>query len=221
MKNYRYIFWDLDGTLMDTYEGVSKSVQYALDFYGIHIEGKENLRKFIGPPLRESFPRIAGLPEQYVEEAVARYRERYNPVGIFECRPFTGVEKALADFQNAEKIQVVSSSKPEGMCRRVLDKYKMTGWFEEIVGASEDGRIDTKTEVLKEAFRRLERKDPAFSPEDTVLIGDTRFDAEGAGQMGIACIGVSYGFGTKEELLEHGAIAVADSPEELKKFLYF
>ena len=221
MKNYRFIFWDLDGTLMDTYEGVSKSVQYALDFYGIHIEGEENLRKFIGPPLRESFPGIAGLPEQYVEEAVARYRERYNPVGIFECKPFPGVEKVLADFRKAGKIQVVSSSKPEGMCRRILDKYNMSGWFEEIVGASEDGRIDTKAEVLQEAFRRLERKDPAFLPENTVLIGDTRFDAEGAERMGIDCIGVSYGFGTEKELLEHGVLAVADKPEELEKFLYF
>lgn len=221
MKNYKYIFWDLDGTLMDTYEGVSKSVQYALDFYGIHIEGKENLRKFIGPPLRESFPGVAGLPEQYVEEAVARYRERYHPVGVFESEPFPGVEKVLAAFRKAGKVQVVSSSKPEKMCRKVLDKSGLTKWFDEIVGASEDGRIDTKTEVLKEAFRRMEKKDPSFLPEDTVLIGDTRFDAEGAEQMGIDCIGVSYGFGTREELMEHGVLMVADTLEELEKNLYF
>lgn len=220
MKNYRYIFWDLDGTLMDTYEGVSKSVQYALEFYGIHIEDRETLRKFIGPPLRESFPGVAHLPEEYVEAAVARYRERYHPIGIFECRPFPGVKEALVSFQKAGKIQVVSSSKPEGMCLRVLDKFDLTGWFDQVVGASEDGRIDTKAQVLAEAFRRLREADPSFSPEDAVLIGDTRFDAEGAAQAGMDCIGVSYGFGTREELLEHGALKVCDSLEELQNFLY-
>lgn len=220
MKNYRYIFWDLDGTLMDTYEGVSRCVQYALEFYGIHIEEKETLRRFIGPPLRESFPKLAGLPQEYVEDAVARYRERYYPVGIFECAPFPGVEDVLEVFQKAGKVQVVSSSKPEVMCRKILDKFHMTGWFAQIVGASEDGRIDTKAQVLREAFRRLRAQDPSFSPEDAVLIGDTRFDAEGAAQAGMDCIGVSYGFGTGEELLEHGAVLVCGSPEELKNFLY-
>ena len=89
-----------------------------------------------------------------------------------------------------------------------------------MVGASEDGRIDSKAEVLAEAFRRLREADPSFSPEDAVLIGDTRFDAEGAAQAGMDCIGVSYGFGTREELLEHGALKVCDSLEELQNFLY-
>ena len=213
---YKAILFDLDGTLTESGEGITKCVQYALEFYGIHIEEKETLRRFIGPPLRESFPKLAGLPQEYVEDAVARYRERYYPVGIFECAPFPGVEDVLEVFQKAGKVQVVSSSKPEVMCRKILDKFHMTGWFDQIVGASEDGRIDTKAQVLQEAFRRLRAQDPSFSPEDAVLIGDTRFDAE----AGMDCIGVSYGFGTEKELLEHGALAIADRPEELKNFLY-
>lgn len=216
MKKYRYIFWDLDGTLLDTYEGVSKCVQYALKFYGIQIEDRETLRKFIGPPLRESFPRLAHLPEKDVEDAVARYRERYHPVGVFECRPFEGVKEVIDAFHRAGKIQVVSSSKPEEMCRKVLGKFHMTDCFDEIVGASEDGRIDTKSEVLAEAFRRLRAQDASFALEDAVLIGDTRFDAEGAAAVGIDCVGVSYGFGTREELLACGARRVFDSPEELE-----
>lgn len=216
MKHYKYIFWDLDGTLLDTYEGVSNCVRYALDYYGIHIEDRETLRKFIGPPLRESFPKLAHLPQEYVEEAIVRYRERYHPVGVFECRPFDGVAETVEAFRRAGEIQVVSSSKPENMCRKILGKFRMDQWFDEIVGASEDGRIDSKAEVLAEAFRRMRERDPEFSAEDVVLIGDTLFDADGAAQMGIDCLGVSYGFGTRNELLEHGAICVFDSLKELK-----
>ena len=171
MKHYKYIFWDLDGTLLDTYEGVSNCVRYALDYYGIHIEDRETLRKFIGPPLRESFPKLAHLPQEYVEEAIVRYRERYHPVGVFECRPFDGVAETVEAFRRAGEIQVVSSSKPENMCRKILGKFRMDHWFDEIVGASEDGRIDSKAEVLAEAFRRMRERDPEFSAEDVVLIG--------------------------------------------------
>ncbi|MCD8218478.1 MAG: HAD hydrolase-like protein [Clostridiales bacterium] len=239
LKKYRYIFWDLDGTIVNTYEGVSKSVQYALEPYGMQIEGKENLRRFIGPPLRESFPKYAGIPQEQVEEAVARYRERYNPIGVFECELFPGVKEAMQRFREAGLVQVLTSSKLEERCRDILNKFELTEYLDEIVGASQDGRIDSKIEVLQEAFRRLSVSYPekeasdslqfrnceagvlccpdnsGFRKEDTVLIGDTKYDADGAGEAGIDCIGVSYGFGTREELLEHGAIAVFDDLDVL------
>ena len=166
--------------------------------------------------LWEAFCKICEENGVTPEEAIVRYRERYHPVGVFECRPFDGVAETVEAFRRAGEIQVVSSSKPENMCRKILGKFRMDQWFDEIVGASEDGRIDSKAEVLAEAFRRMRERDPEFSAEDVVLIGDTRFDADGAAQMGIDCLGVSYGFGTRNELLEHGAICVFDSLKELK-----
>lgn len=217
MKKYKYIFWDLDGTIINSYEGVSKCIQYALEPYGIRMEGEEALRKFIGPPLREAMPKYAGVPEEYLEEAVARYRERYIPIGVFECELFPGVKETMEIFKEAGLLQVLSSSKPEAQCRRILDKFGLTELMDEIVGASPDGKIDSKIQVLNEAFRRMEAADPAFSKEDVVLLGDTFYDAQGAKAAGIDCIGVSYGFGTRQELLEHGAIAVYDDLETLRE----
>lgn len=227
LKKYRYIFWDLDGTIVNTYEGVSKSVQYALEPYGKRIEGEDNLRRFIGPPLRESFPKYAGIPQEQVEEAVARFRERYNPIGVFECELFPGVRETMERFREAGLVQVLTSSKIEERCRDILNKFELTGYLDEIVGASPDGRIDSKIEVLHEAFQRLSVSYPKkgvsdftqFRKEDTVLIGDTMFDAEGACEVGIDCIGVSYGFGTREELEAHGAIAVFDDLQALADLL--
>ncbi len=234
LKKYRYIFWDMDGTIVNTYEGVSKCLQYALEPYGKRIEGEDNIRRFIGPPLRESFPKYVGIPQEQVEEVVARFRERYNPIGVFECELFPGVRETMQRFREAGLVQVLTSSKIEERCRDILNKFELTEYLDEIVGASPDGRIDSKIEVLQEAFRRLSVLYPkkgdsdcpqfrngetgvlrcldkyGFRKEDTVLIGDTKYDADGAGEAGIDCIGVSYGFGTREELLKYGAIAVYD-----------
>ncbi len=227
IKKYRFIFWDMDGTIVNTYEGVSKCVQYALEPYGIYIEGEENIRHFIGPPLRESFPKYAGIPQEKVEEVVARFRERYNPIGVFECELFPGVRETMEAFHEAGLVQVLTSSKIEERCRDILNKFNLTEYLDEIVGASPDGRIDSKIEVLNEAFRRLSLSylgdgtadHPGYRKEDTVLIGDTKYDADGARQAGINCIGVSYGFGTREELTERGAVCVYDSLDELREDL--
>lgn len=215
----RFIFWDLDGTLINSYEGVTKCIQYALEPYGIHVEGEQNLRKFIGPPLRKSFPEYAGLPEKYVEEAVDRYRERYIPIGVYECELYPGVRETIDLFRQNGLVQTLASSKPEAQCRQVLDKFSLTQQLDDVVGASHDGRIDTKVQVLEEAFRRMKAAYPSFSKEETVLIGDTRFDVDGAKEAGIECIGVSYGFGTREELLEHGAAAVCNDLRELQRLI--
>ncbi len=214
-QKYHYILWDLDGTIINSYEGVSKSVQYALEPYGIFPEGETALRKFIGPPLRESFPKVAGLDEKYVEDAVARYRERYIPVGVYECELFEGAKETLETFREAGYVQVLASSKPEPQCRKILEKFRLTELLDEVVGASLDGKIDTKIEVLNEAFRRLKKTDPGFRKEKAVLIGDTKYDVRGAVEAGIDCIGVSYGFGTRKELIENGAVAVYDRLEDL------
>jgi len=220
MKNYKYILWDLDGTVTDTYEGISNCLKYAFNAYNIKVEGKEitddtDFRKFVGPPLRVSFPMYTDCTEEQVEVLIAKYRERYIPVGVYECELFPGVTETIRAFKEAGKIQALASSKPEAQCRDVLEKFGLLEYFDEVVGSTPDGGIDTKLEVLNEVFRRLEIK----SKEEAVLLGDTHFDADGAKEAGIDCIGVNYGFGTKEELLDSGAIEIFDDQEKLRKAL--
>ncbi len=214
MKKYKYILWDMDGTLVNTYEGVSKCVQHALDHYGIDLRGTD-YSCFIGPPLRYSFPKYAGVPEERVEEAVAIYRERYNTVGVYECELFPDVKETLLAFKAAGFTQALASSKPEDRCKNIIDKFGLTGILNHVVGASWDGKIDSKIQVLNETFRRLAEEDLSFKKKDAVLIGDTKYDADGALEAGIDCIGVSYGFGTREELLERGVVKIYDSLKEL------
>lgn len=217
MKKYQYIFWDLDGTIINSYQGVTNCVKHALEHFGITIEEESQLRKFIGPPLRKSFPEICGLTPEQTEEAVRIYRERYIPIGVYECELFPGVRETLEAFHKAGLIQVLASSKPEAQCRQVLGKFGLTEQLDEIVGASLDGKIDTKIQVLNEAFRRMKERSAAFSRDQVVLIGDTHFDVDGAKEAGIDCIGVSYGFGTEEELVTHGAVAVYPDLVSLRK----
>lgn len=223
MKNYKYIFWDLDGTIINSYDGVTRSVQYALSKFGINEKDPETLRRYIGPPLRDSFQKISGLTKEQADQGLEYYRERYNQIGLFECDLFPQVKETLQYYQAKGKVQFLSSSKPEVMCRKILHNLKVEKCFDEIVGASLDGKIDTKQEVLQEAFRRAESysgdKRPPFQKKDVVLIGDTKFDADGARKCGIDCIGVEYGFGTNEELREHGVLAIADDLQELRAML--
>lgn len=208
MKKYRYIFWDMDGTIINSYQGVTNCVKYALDHFGITIEEEARIRRFIGPPLRKAFPEVCGFTPEQTEEAVRLYRERYIPIGVYECELFPGVRETLDAFRKAGLIQIIASSKPEAQCRQILEKFNLGAQLDDVVGASLDGKIDTKIQVLNEAFRRMEERYPDFSRDQVALIGDTHFDADGAREAGIDCIGVSYGFGTKEELISHGAVAV-------------
>lgn len=223
MRDYTYIFWDLDGTIINSYNGVTRSVQYALQKFGIDEQDPETLRRYIGPPLRESFQKFADLSEMQADQGVEYYRERYNKVGLFECELFPHVKETLQYYQTKGKVQFLSSSKPEVMCRKILHNLKVEDCFDEIVGASLDGRIDTKSEVLQEAFCRAEAYQgharPEFRKEDTVLIGDTMFDAAGAKESGIDCIGVEYGFGTDRELKENGVQAIVKDLPELVRML--
>ncbi len=209
MKHYRYILWDLDGTLVDTYEGVSKSLAPAFAHYGIDWEGKDYYR-FIGPPLRESLPRYTNITAQRAEDVIEMFRVRYNTTGVYECCLFPGAEEVLRDLHEAGYTQAIASSKPEARCREIAAHLGIADLLAEIVGSTPDGRIDDKVEVLQETFRRLGAKYPDFQPADSVLVGDSKSDADGARAMGIDCIGVSFGYGGRKELFEHGVEEIYD-----------
>lgn len=205
------LLFDLDGTLIDSSEGITKSTQYALAHYGIIENDLSKFYKFIGPPLVASFKKYYDFPEEQAVEAVAVYRERYNKIGLFECSLYPGVRECIEKLKAQGYLIGMASSKPEVSCRRILEHFGILELFDDVVGATFDGRIDTKEEVLNEVMRRW-----SDVPKDEMcLIGDTMFDVEGANQVGIRTVAVTFGFGNVQEMVEAGAVAVCDDMEKL------
>ena len=209
------ILFDLDGTLIDSSEGITKSAQYALAHYGIEETDLKKLYFFIGPPLSVTFQTHYGFSEEQAYEAVQVYRERYNKTGIFECSLYPGVETCIRKLKESGYMIGMASSKPEESCKRILDHFGILDLFDDVVGATFDGRIDKKGEVLNEVMRRW-----SDIPKDEMcLIGDTMFDVNGAKELGIFCIAVSYGFGDVEEMKAAGVAGMCDSLEQLPELL--
>ncbi len=209
------ILFDLDGTLIDSSEGITKSTQYALAHYGIIENDLSKFYKFIGPPLVASFKKYYDFPEEQAVEAVAVYRERYNKIGLFECSLYPGVRECIEKLKAQGYLIGMASSKPEVSCCRILEHFGILELFDDVVGATFDGRIDTKEEVLNEVMRRW-----SDVPKDEMcLIGDTMFDVEGANQVGIRTVAVNFGFGNVQEMVEAGAVAVCDGMEKLPEIV--
>ena len=206
------ILFDLDGTLTDSGEGITKCAQLALDHFGIHIKNRTRLRCFVGPPLRESFPKF-GVPEDRVEEAITVFRSRYLTVGKFENIPYPGIAELLGRLKAQGHRLYVATSKPESTAVEILNKFELSPYFTRICGASMDSGRDSKEAVIAYLLE-LEGRG-----ERTVMVGDTAFDVIGAAAHQIPTIGVSWGYGDVEEMLEAGAAAIAHSPEELEALL--
>lgn len=213
MKN---VLFDLDGTLVNSQVGITKGVQYALrEYLGIDEPDLESLRCFIGPPLALMFDQKYHVPVEKIEPAVVKYREYYDAVGVHECELYPGVRAVLQNLHKKGYTLGLASSKPESSCVQILNDLGVADCFDEIVGASLGPERREKVLVLEEAFRRMGVTDRT----QTVLIGDTKYDALGAVKAGIGCIGVTYGFGTRQELLAAGAAAVFDTLEEVEAYL--
>ncbi len=209
------VLFDLDGTLINSKPGITKCAQYALEAFGIIEPDADKLECFIGPPLVDSFQEYYGFSPEKAREAVDKYRERYHKTGIFECELYPDVEAVLKRIKEMGYRMGLASSKPEVSCKRILEHFGLEGYFDEVVGATLDGRIDSKISVLREAIRRLEITDLS----QLCLVGDTSFDVLGAKEAGIACIGVTYGFGRYEELLKNGAAAICGSMREVGDYI--
>ena len=210
------VLFDLDGTLINSQEGITKGVQYALrEYLGIDEPDLESLRCFIGPPLALMFDQKYHVPAEKIEPTVSKYREYYDSVGMNECELYPGVTETLKHLHEKGYVIGLASSKPEVSCVQILENQGVAGYFDYIVGASIGPERREKVLVLEEAFRRMGVSDPS----EVVLIGDTKYDAIGAVKAGIDCIGVTYGFGTREELFAAGAVAVFDTLEEVEAYL--
>ncbi len=204
MISYRTLFWDLDGTLTDPKEGITRSVQYALERLGIEVLERDELVPFIGPPLLDSFQRVRGLSETDARRAVAFYRERFTETGIFENLIYPGIAELLRDLQAAEVRMAVATSKPTESAERILVHFGIRGHFQAVYGADLEGGRSRKLDVLREATRAF-----APFPMPAAMIGDHALDIEAAHACGVDGIAALYGYGAQEEVAAqrptHGA----------------
>ncbi len=201
-----YIFMDLDGTLTNPKLGITKSVRYALETQGVTVEELDSLCKFIGPPLRESFMNFYGYDAIQTEELVAKYREYYKAAGIYENEVYGGMERLLSKLCTSGRKLYVATSKPEEYAEKILEHFHLIQYFEDICGATMDGSRSTKEEIIRYAMERNGISDK----EKLVMVGDREHDILGAKAVGIASVGVLYGFGSREELCTAGADAIAE-----------
>lgn len=221
-----YLLFDLDGTLTDSSEGITKSVQYGLQNVGIEVTDLNELLKFIGPPLDYSFREFYNLSEEQIKRATEKYRERYNTIGKFENALYPGMVTLLKDMKKRGKHLAVASSKPEVFVRQILKHFNIEQYFEVVVGSGLDGSLGTKGEVVREALRQLFTKEESERfvlnnevCEKTAMIGDRRFDMEGGKENGLITIGVEYGFPEAGELKAAKADYIVRSVEELHALL--
>lgn len=212
---YKAILFDLDGTLTESGEGITKCVQYALEKLGKSESDLKKLEVFIGPPLMEQFMKYAGLDEETARRAVEYYRERYSTTGIFENRPYPGVEEMLQELKRKKYLLAVASSKPEYFVKQILDYFHLTEYFDEIVGSELNGSRTNKTEVIEETLRRLGLDKHR---EQVIMVGDKEHDVLGARAAGLECVAVSYGYGTEEELTAAQPLQTVSSTEEILDF---
>ena len=224
---YQYLLFDLDGTISESAPGIIRSVQYGLAAVGIHETDMAVLRTFIGPPLNVQMRKLYHMSDEDIRMAVTKFRELYETEGIFECEPYDGIGDLLKEAREKGYILAVASSKPEPFVKRIMDHFGFTSYFLVICGSDAADELNKKasqnqkTRIIQKALGELE--DKGFSREDftghTLMIGDTGYDVDGAKDNHLPCVGVTFGYGSREELEEHGATHVVDTVAELRDLL--
>lgn len=208
---YNTILFDLDGTLTDSEPGIINSIEYALKKYGIEMENKADLRKFLGPPLKESFKQFCGFSEEKAEQAVEFYREYFREKGIFENNVYQGVVELLEALKAQNKRLIVATSKPEPFTYRILEHFDLLKYFDFVAGSNMDNTRCKKDEVIAYALNSCGITDL----QSVIMIGDREHDIIGANKVGIASIGVLYGYGDLQELETAGATYIAKNTREI------
>ena len=213
---YQYLLFDLDGTLTNPKEGITKSVQYALHHFGIDVDDPDTLTSYIGPPLIPSFVEFHGLTQEQALEALQVYRQRFASVGLFENEVLEGVPEMLCALKQKGRFLAVASSKPEAYVIRILEHFDLLQYFDEVVGASMDEKRSAKKDVIEEALHRMGK---APGDRNVLMIGDRMHDIEGARLCGLDSLGVYTGFAADGELEAAGATYVFHSIRSMADFL--
>lgn len=212
---YDLILFDLDGTLTDPAEGITNSVRHALAKRGIYVEDSATLYSFIGPPLIDSFMQFYGYTKAEAVQGVADYREYYADRGIWENKLYPGIPELLAALKAAGKTVCMATSKPEYFAKQIAAHFHIDQYFDLIAGSTMDETRTKKSDVIAYALSSLGQK----SPGSAIMVGDRSYDVIGAKQLGLPCIGVTFGYGSEEELRTAGAHAIAHDTDELRALL--
>lgn len=209
--SYQYLLFDLDGTLTDPGIGITNAVMYALKKFNITVNDRASLYKFIGPPLIESFMEFYGFTKEDAMKSVIYYREYYNDKGLFENKPYDGIDNVLQELKDANKTLIVATSKPTIMAERILKHFELDSYFTDIVGSNMDNTRTKKHEVIEYVLESHHITDL----HDAIMIGDRKHDINGANVFGLDSIGVLYGYGDREEHLEAGATYIVKEAKEI------
>lgn len=210
---YDLILFDLDGTLTESGIGITRSVAHSLRKYGIEETDQAKLDRFVGPPLIDSYMRYYGFSREQAVQAVEHYREYYAVTGIFENRVYDGVIPMLQALNEAGKICVLATSKPEHYAVQILEHFGLSDCFAFVAGATMDEKRTKKADVIAYALEKAGQTGKA------IMVGDRKHDIEGAKAHGLPSIGVLYGYGSREELEAAGATYIAATAEEILKFV--
>jgi len=217
LTNIEWAFFDLDGTITDPGMGITNSVAYALEKKGITPPEREQLYKFIGPPLADSFNKYFDIPMTETDEAIRIYREYFSVKGIFENEVYAGVREMLIELREAGMKICLATSKPEEFAQKILEHFGLSEYFDMVAGATMDGSRSLKKDVIEYAIDKL-----GLTDEDRthiVMVGDREHDIIGAKQTELNSIGVTYGYGSPEELRTAGADFIADSPKAVAELI--
>lgn len=212
---FEYILFDLDGTLTDPKEGITRSIAYALEKLNATSLDEQTLESFIGPPLMESFCEVCGFDHDKAEKAIEYYRERFQQVGLYENKVYSGIEALLSELKKKGAKLALATSKPTIFAEEILNHFNLKQYFDVVVGSNLDGTRSAKNEVIQEALKQL-----SFPPkEKVVMIGDRKYDMIGAKKEGISSIGVCYGYGSQEELKMEEAMHIVQDIQMLSEYL--
>ena len=219
MNNFKYILFDLDGTITDSGEGITKAVQYALKHFGINVEDINELKKFVGPPLRDSYMKFYNFDEEKATEGIKVFREYYEEKGMFENSLYDGIVDVLKALKKSGKELIVATSKPEVHAKKILEHFNVDKYFTIIAGADFE---ETRGDVIKYAldnFRNTLNDNEVLNLSQVIMIGDREHDIIGAKENNIKAIGVLYGYGDVVELTQARASYIVSKPEDLLEIL--
>jgi len=205
------LLFDLDGTLTDPRLGITRCIRYALDQLRVVCPPDDMLASCIGPPLRRSFASLLGTAEaSYIEEAMRLYRQRYSTEGLFENEVYEGVPEALRAVRQTAAALFVVTSKPTVYATKIVEHFGLTSFFRDVYGSELDGRFDDKADLLRHLLAMEQ-----VVPHSAVMIGDRAVDVLAAKSNGVGCIGVGWGYGSKDELVTAGADSLCEHPSGL------
>jgi len=214
MKSYKHILFDLDGTLTDPAEGITKCIAYALESKGVHITDLNSLKPLIGPPLKDSFMHTFGFGESEAIACVEKYRERFSTLGLYENILFDRVPELLEHLKTRDYKIYLATSKPEIFARKILSHFAIDPYFDFAGGSALDDSRPTKTSVIQYVMENTN----LTSPQHCIMIGDRKHDLIGARETGMDAIGVLYGYGSQAELEQESPAYLLHSLADLIEF---